>query len=186
MKIAFIGTHGIGKTTLCFELAAELKKRDQSVDMVKEVARSCPLPINQETTLSAQTWILHTQIANEIAAAEAYEIVICDRSVMDNYAYLIHRLQPIGHLDELIRGWIATYDHLFKVPIIGRPTYDGTRDTNKEFQWGIDEEVERLVARFGLVPHRLDPTRRGHWMADILKIVVPGLVIRQESLFPED
>ncbi len=28
MKIAFIGTHGVGKTTLCFELAAALKRLD--------------------------------------------------------------------------------------------------------------------------------------------------------------
>ena len=28
MKVAFIGTHGVGKTTLCYELAAALKRRD--------------------------------------------------------------------------------------------------------------------------------------------------------------
>ena len=39
MKIAFIGTHGVGKTTLCYELAAALKRLDLSVDLVKEVAR---------------------------------------------------------------------------------------------------------------------------------------------------
>ena len=26
MKVAFIGTHGVGKTTLCFDLAARLKE----------------------------------------------------------------------------------------------------------------------------------------------------------------
>ena len=54
MKIAFIGTHGVGKTTLCFELAALLKKRDRVVEMVREVARFCPLPINRDTTVAAQ------------------------------------------------------------------------------------------------------------------------------------
>jgi signal recognition particle GTPase len=39
LKVAFIGTHGVGKTTLCFELAARLKWMDYRVDMVKEVAR---------------------------------------------------------------------------------------------------------------------------------------------------
>ena len=47
MKIAFIGTHGVGKTTLCYDLAAALKKRDLTVELVREVARECPLPINQ-------------------------------------------------------------------------------------------------------------------------------------------
>ena len=68
MKIAFIGTHGVGKTTLCYELAASLKKRDLSVELVREVARECPLPINRDTTLKAQSWILHTQIARELEA----------------------------------------------------------------------------------------------------------------------
>ena len=39
MKVAFIGTHGVGKTTLCYDLAAALKKRDLTVEIVREVAR---------------------------------------------------------------------------------------------------------------------------------------------------
>jgi molybdopterin-guanine dinucleotide biosynthesis protein len=68
MKIAFMGSHRVGKTTLCFDVAARLKRLDMAVDLVKEVARACPLPINKETTLEAQAWILHTQIAEELAA----------------------------------------------------------------------------------------------------------------------
>ena len=90
MKIAMIGSHGVGKTTLCFELAAALKRRNADVEMVREVARRCPLPINQETTVAAQEWILHTQIAWEIDAAGNSEVVLCDRSVLDNYCYLVH------------------------------------------------------------------------------------------------
>ena len=55
MKIAFIGTHGVGKTTLCYELAGVLKRQNVHVDIVKEVARLSPLPINQKTSLDAQT-----------------------------------------------------------------------------------------------------------------------------------
>ena len=54
LKLAFVGTHGVGKTTLCFDLAAQLKRLDLSVDLVKEVARRWPLPINEDTTLDAQ------------------------------------------------------------------------------------------------------------------------------------
>jgi thymidylate kinase len=85
MKIALIGSHGVGKTTLCFELAALLKRRNADVELVREVARRCPLPINQDTTLAAQEWILLTQIAWEIEAAATHEVVLCDRSALDNY-----------------------------------------------------------------------------------------------------
>jgi len=186
VKIAFIGTHGVGKTTLCYETAAALKKRDLSVEMVKEVARDCPLPINRDTNLAAQSWILHTQIAREIEAGNRYEIVICDRSVLDNYAYLVHRVGAVAYLEELVGGWLATYDHLFKIPIVGRPAFDGTRDVSRDFQRGIDEDVDRLVARFGVVPRFLEASRRSHWVENILKAVSPDLLVRQESLFPPE
>ena len=35
MKLAFIGTHGVGKTTLCYDLASALKRQRINVDMVK-------------------------------------------------------------------------------------------------------------------------------------------------------
>mgnify|MGYP001154007024 CR=1 FL=1 len=89
MKLAFIGTHGVGKTTLCYDLVASLKRRGVNADMVKEVARLSPLPINRQTSLDAQLWILATQVAEEIRSASRHEVVICDRSVLDNYAYLV-------------------------------------------------------------------------------------------------
>ena len=36
---ALIGTHGVGKTTLCFELAARLKRQDVDVEMGVENGR---------------------------------------------------------------------------------------------------------------------------------------------------
>ena len=88
-KIAFIGSHGVGKTTLCYGLAARLKARDVAVEVVHEVARRCPLPINEETSVAAQSWILHSQIAEELVAQARYPVVVCDRSVLDNYVYLL-------------------------------------------------------------------------------------------------
>ena len=45
-------------------------------------------PINRETTIKAQAWILHTQIAWELQAGAKAEVVVCDRAVLDNYCYL--------------------------------------------------------------------------------------------------
>ena len=57
MKIAFIGSHGVGKTTLCFDLAARLQRLDLSVEIVKETARRCPLPLNKAWQLIVSSWI---------------------------------------------------------------------------------------------------------------------------------
>ena len=82
MKVAFIGSHGTGKTTLCYDLVGALKKQGVNADMVKEVARLSPLPVNRKTSLDAQTWILMTQVAEEIRSASQHDVVVCDRSVV--------------------------------------------------------------------------------------------------------
>ena len=183
LKIAFVGTHGVGKTTLCYELAAWMKKREARVDMVREVARRCPLPINRETTLDAQSWILHSQIADEIQLASEQDVVICDRSVLDNYAYLVHRLGPQPVLDTLVEAWMRTYTHLFKVPIVQPPAFDGVRDTTHEFQQAIDQEVEGLLARFRVPVHRLSPDDRPIWIERVAEGVGALPVPPQMGLF---
>ena len=188
MKVAFIGTHGVGKTTLCYDLAASLKKRDLSVELVREVARECPLPINRDTTLKAQAWILHTQIAWELQAEAKAEVVCCDRAVLDNFCYL--KRAAGGHprvatLEELVRSWTSTYDVLFRVPVVGDPRFDGVRDTDLAFQHEIDELIAGTLKLWG-VPHIvLDPNARDRWSAKALETLMPRLK-PQELLFPDN
>lgn len=184
MKIAFIGSHGVGKTTLCYDLASRLKRQDRAVDLVKEVARRCPLPINQETTLQAQAWILHTQIADELAAVAQNDIVICDRSVLDNYAYLVHQAGRLPGYDMLVKEWVATYDGLFKVPIIDPPTFDGKRDVSRAFQRDVDGVIDRLAHELGVTCHRLDPSARETWVDSVLTASGLPLHPPQIDLFP--
>lgn len=168
LKLAFVGTHGVGKTTLCFDLASQLKRLDLGVEIVKEVARRCPLPINEETTLDAQAWILHTQIAEELEAAAKYEAVICDRSVLDNYAYLVARVGRRHDLDELVGSWIRGYNALFKVPILEAPSFDGMRAVSQAFQLEIDTTINRLIGEFNVNVQSLDPLDREGWVGTVM------------------
>ncbi len=169
MKIAFLGTHGVGKTTLCFELAACLKRLDLGVDVVKEVARSCPLPINRETTEAAQAWILHTQIAREIELGHRYQAIVCDRAVLDNYAYMVHAAGRRAELEPLIAAWMGTYTLLVKVPVIAPPSYDGTRDVSVTFQQEIDRLIDELLDAFNLPRLVLTAGQRDGWIAAVLE-----------------
>jgi thymidylate kinase len=163
VKVAFIGTHGVGKTTLCYDLAAILKRRDVSVDMVKEVARLSPLPVNQKTSLEAQTWIFATQIAEEIRSAAHHQVVVCDRSVLDNYAYMLLACGKQRAFETLARHWMKTYDLLFKVPISGQASADGFRDTDEFFMRAIDRLVDELLERWKVKAERLVPEQRDSW-----------------------
>ncbi len=175
MKIALIGSHGVGKTTLCFELAAALKRRNADVEMVREVARRCPLPINQETTVAAQEWILHTQIAWEIEAAANSEVVLSDRSVLDNYCYLVHAVGSMRAWESFIDRWLPTYDVLVHVPVSERPSYDGVRAVDPAFQLLIDVLLEGMIAARGLTPLRLEASDREVWCDAIVETLLPML-----------
>jgi GTPase SAR1 family protein len=183
LKLAFVGSHGVGKTTLCFDLASQLKRLDLGVDLVKEVARRCPLPINEETTLDAQAWILHTQIAEEMAAAATYEVVVCDRSVLDNYAYLVARVGRRPELDPLVGNWIRTYNALFKVPVLEAPSFDGTRAVSRSFQLEIDETIDSLISAFGVDVIPLDPLDRDGWIPTVMRTLDLPLKPPQIDLF---
>ena len=182
IKLAFIGTHGVGKTTLCYDLGAVLKRRGLHVDLVKEVARLSPLPINRKTSLEAQMWILTTQIAEEIRSAAHHEVVVCDRSVLDNYAYLVFAAGRQRFLEPLVNRWMKSYDLLFKVPISGNPSADGIRDTDEFFMRQIDRLVDELVEERGLPCERLPEGRREEW-AEIVKGRVVSLPAFAERLF---
>ena len=183
-KLAFIGTHGVGKTTLCYGLAARLKARDVAVEVVHEVARRSPLPINEETSVAAQSWILHTQIAEELAAAARYPVVVCDRSVLDNYVYLLLAAGRQEHLEDLLSSWIAGYDMLVHVPIVNVPSPDGFRSPDPSFQRAVDERLDRELAERGLAALRLDPAGRGEWLSTVEREVWRRIAPAQLPLLP--
>jgi len=172
MKVAFIGTHGVGKTTLCFDLAGVLKRGGVSVDMVKEVARLSPLPINRKTSLDAQTWILMTQVAEEIRSRAYNDVVVCDRSAVDNYAYMVLACGRQRPFERFVAHWMKSYDLLFKVPISGAASADGIRDTDEFFMRSIDTLVDKLLAEMK-VPHQVLPAGdRAQWSETVRDVVL--------------
>jgi nicotinamide riboside kinase len=181
-KVAFVGSHGVGKTTLCFGLAARLKASDSSLEVVGEVARRCPLPINQSTTLAAQAWILHTQIAEEIAACARYDVVVCDRSVLDNFVYLLLASGPQPDLETLVASWTKTYDLLVHVPVLAAPRPDGLRSTDPSFQRAVDERLDGELRRRELPMLRLDGVPREGWLDFVERAVRQKLGPEQMQL----
>lgn len=184
MKVALIGTHGVGKTTLCFELAARLKRRDIDVELVREVARRCPLPINRDTSTAAQAWILHNQMAGELEAS-THQLVLCDRSVLDNYCYLLHAAGPQHSWEPLLAAWLPTYDLLVKVPVWTSPRFDGVRDLDLAFQRSIDDLIEQQVAARALTPLRLPAASPDGWGQMVMERL-ERLLHPTPLLFPED
>ncbi len=180
LKLALIGTHGVGKTTLAFEICSLLKKADYNVELVTEVARRSPFPVNEATTLEGQLWILHAQIAAELDASRAPN-VICDRAVLDNYCYLINKFGRQQRLESWLEWWMQSYTLLVGVPPLadGIPP-DGFRSENLEFQHRIHELIEEMLEtpQFAKVRDRviwLDKRDRRVWGERIFAAAMPVL-----------
>jgi nicotinamide riboside kinase len=183
LKVAFIGTHGVGKTTLCFDLAALLKRQDIHVDIVKEVARLSPLPINQKTTLEAQLWILTTQVAEEIRSEAHHRVVVCDRSVLDNYAYMMFACGRQKPIERFVDFWIRSYDVLFKVPLAAqKASEDGVRDTDDFFVRGIDQLVNQLLREKKVACETLPQGERERWVEIVRDVVLQSPALAQKRM----
>ena len=149
-KIAFVGSHGIRKTTAAHAFVNVLQRAGRSVEYGREVVRDNPLGINESATGEAQLWVLVSQIRHELELAPKAEILVTDRSVADNYAYY---LRACGMLDRfsvgpLVAAWSGTYDLIVRLLPDIALTADGVRSTNDAFRNEIEAILDDLIPRF--------------------------------------
>jgi thymidylate kinase len=148
MKIAIVGTHGTGKSTLSYLLASQYKKQGKNVKIIQEVARSCPFPINHGMTVEAAKWIYFEHARKELESIAKHEVVIGDRSVYDSFVYSRYFSLHDDHLfdlDMIAYEHLSSYDKIIFVrPDIPLHT-DGTRSPDIEFQRGVDEIYASII-----------------------------------------
>ena len=162
-KIAIMGVHSAGKTSLAYILSAHFKMRGINVKLIHESVReNCPFPINADANLGTCLWNFHTQFLNELEAeAQGYELAICDRSVLDTFVYF-HAVNPESSITRAAvrqaSEWLTTYD----VFICLEPTEDielqndGFRATDREYQQIINQGFKRaLVDYAGNIENRI-------------------------------
>lgn len=184
VKLALIGTHGVGKTTIAYEICSLLKRSGQNVELVREVARRSPFPVNAGTTLDGQLWILHTQIAAELEAISNAPNVVCDRSALDNYCYLVNKFGRQPQLEQWLLSWMKTYDRLVGISPFAEPiTRDGFRSEDREFQRRIDDLLRQILQEppFDALRDRvawMDGSNRGEWAPRIFAAAFPSAHLR--------
>jgi nicotinamide riboside kinase len=155
-KIAFVGSHGIRKTTAVHAFANTMQRAGRSVEHGREVVRDNPLGINESATGEAQLWVIVSQIQMELQLAPKAEVLVLDRGVMDNYAYYLRATEgdPFG-VGPLVKQWSKTYDMIVRLhPDIDLRS-DGVRSTSDEFRDEIehilDDHLPNLVSKRRLV-----------------------------------
>jgi len=169
-KIAFIGSHGIRKTSALLAFAAEAQRAGRAVELGREVVRDNPLGINEGATGEAQLWVLVSQIRQELELARKADILATDRGVMDNYAYYLRACGGTDRyaVEPLVRSWSGTYDLVVRLLPDVALQPDGVRSTNDAFRDEVEVILDRVLPE--LVPpgrtvtlHASDVTSRFDW-----------------------
>jgi nicotinamide riboside kinase len=146
-KIAFIGSHSVRKSNAVHAFAAAVGRAGRSVEVGREVIRDNPLGRNEGATPEAQLWVLMTQVQQELELAGQADILVTDRSVVDNFAYFLrvtNGADPFG-VEPLIRRWSQTYDLCVRLlPDVGLLP-DGVRSTNDAFRDEIEAILDRIL-----------------------------------------
>ena len=158
-KVAFIGSHGIRKTTAVHGFANVMQRAGRSTEHGREVVRDNPLGINEAATGEAQLWVIVSQIRQELNLVRNADVLVLDRGVMDNFAYYLRANggEDPFDVEPLVTKWSKTYDMVVRL----RPDIalrdDGVRSTSDEFRSEIeailDERLSDLVPKRQLVEY---------------------------------
>lgn len=149
-KIAFIGSHSVRKSNAVHAFASTVGRAGRSVEVGREVIRFNPLGLNEGATTEAQLWVLMAQVQQELELAGRAEILVTDRSVVDNFAYYLRVTggeDPFG-VEPLIRRWARSYDLSVRLmPDVGLLP-DGVRSTNDTFRDEIEGILDRILPEY--------------------------------------
>lgn len=161
IKIAITGVHGSGKSKKVINLMEHYTFLGNKVYIVEEVARLYSHPLG---TVKAQEWVWKEQMIREKAAmSNNVNVIICDRTVMDNLMYYraiieepgnIHnwRINFFGWLD-LYReavNWMPTYNQIIRLPLNLEwlQEDDPIRSKNVAYARRIDRLFDKFVGPF--------------------------------------
>jgi nicotinamide riboside kinase len=148
-KIAFIGSHSVRKSNAVHAFASTIGRAGRSVEVGREVIRFNPLGINEGATPEAQLWVLMAQVQQELELRSRAEVLVTDRSVVDNFAYYLRVTDgdPFS-VEPLIRRWAQTYDLFVRLLPDVALLPDGVRSINDAFRDEIEAILDRILPQY--------------------------------------
>jgi len=146
-KVAFVGSHGIRKTTAAHAFVGELQRAGRSVEYGREVVRDNPLGINETATGEAQLWVLVSQVRQELELAPKAEALVTDRGVVDNFAYYLRAcgMHDRFAIEPFVRAWSRTYDLVVRLLPDIALRGDGVRSTSDAFRVEIESILDHVL-----------------------------------------
>ncbi|HET6745650.1 MAG TPA: AAA family ATPase [Candidatus Limnocylindria bacterium] len=149
-KIAFIGSHSVRKSNAVHAFASAIGRAGHSVEVGREVVRFNPLGINEGATPEAQLWVLMAQVQQELELRNRAEVLVTDRSVVDNFAYYLRvtgGADPFA-VEPLVRRWAQTYDLFVRLLPDVALLPDGVRSTSDAFRDEIEAILNHILPQY--------------------------------------
>jgi len=148
-KVACIGTHGVGKSTFCYQLAKQFKSQGRNVHIVQERVRFSPFPINTGMSVETAIWASANQVSKELETSQrGFDVIICDRSSYDTFMYAAYfKLESptLAATQKMAEAWLSTYDAFYWIRPDMEAHDDGVRSTDIDFINGVDKLFEKEV-----------------------------------------
>lgn len=144
MKIAVVGSHGVGKTTLAKALAKKLKI-NYIHDIVREEAIKKGFTINEKTPPEVHFWLTFRQWELEQTTPQDW---IADKSLFDYLVYgeIVLKEKIFRQTIRKIVKSSAKYDSVFYLPIEFGMEIDGLRSENLDFQKLVDKKYRKILS----------------------------------------
>ena len=198
-KIAIIGTHGTGKSSLCTLVKGELQKRGIPTTTLLEAAtkaREKGFPINKDTTIEAQLYISYYQCCQELiyhqdrSGLPNFDVVITDRGP-DNYCYLAESVGENEYALSIIRSHmhLFPYSQIYLLPIVNHNITkgEGIRDMRTDFRLRMDKRIRSFLNEENIrytelpMPDSNDRYREG-WVRVVINRTLRDLGKSEEEL----
>lgn len=173
LKVAVVGTHGTGKTTLCTELGQRLRSQGLSVTELEEVPRRICLQQHDSNffkrsnnnVLRQLTLLVAQLIEEEFAMQKPTRVVICDRSLLDHWAYSLQLFRSdlvAAGVDEVVQSKVAkhclTYNLVLYLPPEIDFNGDDVRENDTEFRSHVDDRLKSLLESLSINYHTISGT----------------------------
>jgi nicotinamide riboside kinase len=109
-RIALLGAESSGKTTLAIDLTAALRERGYNAGMVPEYLRTWCQENSRLPEFDDQEVIVEGQLALENAAADQFDVLVCDPAAITTGFYSLKYFGSDLHLE---RQLLDRYDQIF-------------------------------------------------------------------------
>lgn len=153
MKIAYIGSHGVGKSAAAHFMAAKLKKENpgKSIKVVEESVRDISKLVGMNNS-KLQIMAVCDSLYKQEYYTSLYDIVIFDRIAFDYYMYdLYFEVEALDSYYNIIIDNIKSFDKIYFVRPDNTPIVDdGFRMTDAQQRKTIDSIFKSALDRHNI------------------------------------